>query len=96
VVISNDLCMGCHARATVCPFGEPQVPEGTLMRKCDFCIVRVSSGLEPGCVRACPTRALGFGPIEELAEEKAKAASAKVISSFNPKLVLTLPQVPQK
>jgi anaerobic dimethyl sulfoxide reductase subunit B (iron-sulfur subunit) len=96
VVVSRDLCIGCHACATVCPFGAPQFPEGTLMRKCDFCVARVSSGLEPACVRTCPTRALGFGPIEKLAGEKAKAASARAISSFNPNLVLTLAQAPQK
>ena len=89
VVVSADLCIGCHACVTTCPFGAPQFPEGTLMRKCDLCVTRVSFGLEPACVRTCPTKALGFGPVEKLAEEKAKAASARVVSSFNPNLVLT-------
>ena len=56
------------------------------MRKCDFCVARVESGLEPACVRTCPTKALGFGPMEKLTEDKAKAASAKVVLSFNPNL----------
>jgi anaerobic dimethyl sulfoxide reductase subunit B len=87
VEVNKDLCTGCHVCVTACPFGAPQFPEGSFMRKCDFCVARVTEGLEPACVRTCPTKALGFGPIEKLTEEKAKAASAKVVLSFNPNLV---------
>ena len=86
VEVNKDLCIGCHACATACPFGAPQFPEGGFMRKCDFCLTRVTHGLEPACVRTCPTKALGFGPIEKLTEDKAKAASTKVVMSFNPNL----------
>jgi anaerobic dimethyl sulfoxide reductase subunit B (iron-sulfur subunit) len=91
VVVSRDLCIGCHGCATVCPFGAPQFPEGTAMRKCDFCVARISHGLEPACVRTCPTRALGFGTIEKLTGETAKTAAALIVSSFNPNLVVTHP-----
>jgi hypothetical protein len=37
-----------------------------------------------------PTKALGFGPVMKLTAEKAKAASAKTILSFNPNLVTAL------
>lgn len=86
VVVDRDHCIGCHTCATACPFGAPQFPEESFMRKCDFCVARVMEGLEPACVRTCPTKALGFGPIEKLTEEKAKAASAKIVLSFNPNL----------
>ena len=92
VRVSPDLCIGCHTCATVCPFGAPQFPEGTLMRKCDFCVERVTNGLEPACVRTCPTKALGFGPMEKLTEEKAKAASSLIVSSLNPSLVFVRKQ----
>lgn len=91
VVVTPDLCIGCHACATVCPFGAPQFPEGALMRKCDLCVARVSSGLEPACVRTCPTKALGFGAVEKLTAEKASAASVKLILSYNPNLNQSLP-----
>jgi hypothetical protein len=39
---------------------------------------------------------LGFGPIEKLTEDKAKAVSSKIIASFNPSLVATLLQSPLK
>jgi anaerobic dimethyl sulfoxide reductase subunit B len=86
VEVNDDLCIGCHACATVCPFGATQFPQGSLMRKCDFCIDRVTQNLEPACVRTCPTKALGFGPIDTLTNETAKAASAKLVLSFNPNL----------
>jgi anaerobic dimethyl sulfoxide reductase subunit B len=86
VEVNKDLWIGCHTCATACPFGAPQFPEGSFMRKCDFCVARVTQGLEPACVRTCPTKALGFGPIGKLTKEKAKAASTKIVLSFNPNL----------
>ena len=96
VEVDEKLCIGCHACATACPFGAPQFPEGNSMRKCDFCVARVAHGLEPACVRTCPTKALGFGPIEKLTEDKAKAVSSRIVASFNPNLVATLGQSPLK
>ena len=81
--VKQDLCIGCHACATICPFGAPQFPEGATMGKCDFCAGRVDYGPEPACVLTCPTKALGFGPIEKLTGDKARAASAKIIFSIN-------------
>jgi anaerobic dimethyl sulfoxide reductase subunit B (iron-sulfur subunit) len=92
VVVNRDVCIGCHACATVCPFGAPQFPERTTMRKCDLCVARVTAGLEPACVRTCPTKALGFGPIEKLTGQKAKAASTIIVSSFLPSFVVTNPE----
>lgn len=89
VEVHQNLCIGCHSCAIVCPFGAPQFPKGTTMRKCDLCVERVSRGLEPACVRTCPTRALRFGPIEKLTEEKAKTAAAMIIASYNPQFVVT-------
>ena len=38
--------------------------------------------VEPACVRVCPTRALGFGPVEKLAEQKAEKASRTILDSI--------------
>ena len=48
------------------------------MRKCNFCIDRVTRDLEPACVRTCPTKALQFGPLEELSSSKAKRAAKRI------------------
>ena len=37
----------------------------------------------------CPTRALGFGPIEKLTEQTAKTAASRIIALYNPQLVMT-------
>ena len=84
VEVNDERCIGCHSCATACPFGAPQFPEGGLMRKCDICAARITHGMEPACVRTCPTRALGFGPIDTLTSEAAELASVRMALSFNP------------
>ncbi len=61
VVVDQARCMGCHSCAMACPFGVPRFGRNGRMEKCDLCAVRVEYGLEPACVRVCPTKALRFG-----------------------------------
>jgi formate dehydrogenase iron-sulfur subunit len=49
-----------------CPYNIPrQGPDGSLA-KCDMCLDRVSHGLLPACVKACPTGAMSFGDYREI------------------------------
>jgi Fe-S-cluster-containing dehydrogenase component len=82
VLIDRNLCVGCHSCALVCPFGAPHFPEGHKMNKCDFCRDRLDHGLEPACVRVCPTGALGFGALEEITHKQADRASQKILASL--------------
>ena len=59
-----------------CPFGAPAFNAAGKLRKCDGCQVRQENGLEPACVRVCPTRALTCRPEEEYVAEK-RAASMR-------------------
>jgi formate dehydrogenase iron-sulfur subunit len=44
-----------------CPYNIPRKgPDGSLA-KCDMCNDRVSNGLLPACVKACPTGTMNFG-----------------------------------
>jgi DMSO reductase iron-sulfur subunit len=79
VGVHQDLCVGCHSCALACPFGAPQYPDGGKMSKCHFCADRVDHGMEPACVRVCPTRALGFGSMDNLSRQKAEKASRLVL-----------------
>ena len=57
-LFDNPRCIGCHSCAMACPFGAPSFGADGKMRKCDGCVTRIRNGLEPACVRNCPTGAL--------------------------------------
>lgn len=44
--------------------------------KCSFCAHRVDQGLEPACVKACPTDAIAFGDLEAPGSAVAEAVRA--------------------
>jgi formate dehydrogenase iron-sulfur subunit len=62
VDFNQDQCIGCGYCITGCPFNVPKVAARTnRVYKCTMCIDRVSEGLQPACVKACPTSCLQFG-----------------------------------
>ena len=67
VLVDGDTCSGCRDCMEVCPFGAPQYDERrAVVSKCDFCSDLLQKGESPACVAACPTRALGYGELDEL------------------------------
>lgn len=69
VLLDTDRCKGSRDCWQACPYGSPQFEDdapGTPMSKCDMCYERLLEGDLPICVAACPTRALDFGPLEEM------------------------------
>ena len=64
-VYDTSVCIGCHSCAMACPFGIPAFDADGKMKKCDGCTVRLENGLEPACVRVCPTGALTCTTEEE-------------------------------
>jgi formate dehydrogenase beta subunit len=67
VDVNPDACIGCRMCETGCPFDIPRYSEQTSkMSKCTLCVDRVQVGLEPACVKSCPTGCLEFGDKTEL------------------------------
>ena len=64
-VFDNRDCIGCHSCAMACPFGAPSFNGEGKMEKCHGCYLRLQYGLEPACVRVCPTGALRMVTQEE-------------------------------
>jgi DMSO reductase iron-sulfur subunit len=59
VLHSADACIGCQYCVWNCPYSVPQFNEERgVVGKCDMCHGRLTDGLEPACVNACPEAAI--------------------------------------
>jgi formate dehydrogenase iron-sulfur subunit len=69
VDVNTEQCIGCRLCETGCPFNVPRFSEKTgKMSKCTLCVDRTTRGLEPACVKSCPTGCLHFGTKEDMVE----------------------------
>jgi formate dehydrogenase iron-sulfur subunit len=67
VDFQQDHCIGCGYCTAGCPFNIPrQSLTDHKAYKCTLCSDRVTVGLEPACVKSCPTQALSFGSKEDM------------------------------
>jgi formate dehydrogenase iron-sulfur subunit len=62
-------CIGCGYCVAGCPFDVPRISKkDSKAYKCTLCSDRVSAGLEPACIKTCPTGALVFGSKDDMIE----------------------------
>ena len=67
VDFNQDNCIGCQYCVSGCPFDIPRFDKETkTVAKCNMCIDRVEVGLEPACVKTCPTNAIEWGIKEDM------------------------------
>lgn len=78
VKVDSALCIGCHSCSIACPFGVPRFGKDGTMQKCDLCVVRLEHGLEPACVRVCPTKALRQGDPNALGLDVERQAAERL------------------
>ena len=75
VDFQQENCIGCQFCVSGCPFNIPKFnPNTKKVYKCTLCSDRVGAGLEPACIKACPTGCLHFGTKDDmkfLAEKRA-------------------------
>ncbi|MEN6586515.1 MAG: formate dehydrogenase subunit beta [Sulfuricella sp.] len=74
VDFQEENCIGCGYCIAGCPFNIPRLSKkDSKVYKCTLCSDRVAVGLEPACVKTCPTGAIVFGSKEDMihhAEER--------------------------
>ena len=69
----QESCIGCGYCISGCPFNIPRMrKEDSKVYKCTLCSDRVAVGLEPACVKTCPTGAITFGSKEDMKEHAAE------------------------
>ncbi len=84
VFIEHDLCVGCKACITVCPWGAPQChPEVGKAVKCDYCIERLDQGLKPACFSVCTTHCLAFSENVDESEKMRKQRHAEAVAALD-------------
>jgi formate dehydrogenase beta subunit len=67
VDFDHDKCIGCQYCTIGCPFNVPKFnPTTKKVFKCSLCSDRVEHGLQPACIKSCPTGCLQFGAKEEM------------------------------
>ncbi len=91
VDVNPDQCIGCGYCESGCPFDVPRFHQTTgKMAKCTLCVDRVEVGLEPACIKACPTGCLQFGTKDDMVAmglrrvDQLKATGFKEASLYNP------------
>jgi len=73
VDFNQDHCIGCGYCITGCPFDIPRISQKDHKAyKCTLCSDRVAVGLEPACVKTCPTGAIVFGSKQDMKEHAAE------------------------
>jgi Fe-S-cluster-containing dehydrogenase component len=65
VKINPDLCIGCKACVTACPYEMRYMHPDGYADKCNFCEHRLAEGRMPACVETCPTGARIFGDLDD-------------------------------
>jgi len=65
----SEHCIGCGYCVKGCPFNIPRISKvDHKSYKCTLCSDRVAVGMEPACVKACPTGAILFGSKKDMTD----------------------------
>ncbi len=87
VVVDPDICIGCKYCVQACPYDARFVnPVTGSVDKCDFCLHRVTQGLEPSCVNTCIGRARIFGDLNDPKSEISMMVAMNPITVLRPEM----------
>ena len=85
VLIDQNACIGCRYCEWACPYGAPQFQDDIgRMSKCTLCYDYIDEGKSPACVAACPSRALDFGPLDEMEAKYGETSELHRVAEIYP------------
>lgn len=84
VDFQQENCIGCGYCISGCPFDIPKFnPKTNKVFKCTLCSDRVGQGLEPACIKSCPTGCLHFGTKEDMVQiARSRVSQLQNVSGF--------------
>jgi len=92
VLVDSKRCMGCGYCVQACPYASRFIsPITHTAEKCTWCYHRVSRGLKPACVHACPTGTRMFGDVKDPFDPVRRIIDEERIGVLQPQL-LTKPK----
>ena len=88
ILVDEQRCIGCGYCVQACPYGSRFIhPEKHVASKCTFCYHRVTRGLKPACVGACPVGARKFGDVKDPNDEVAQIIATQAVRVLKPDLL---------
>jgi formate dehydrogenase iron-sulfur subunit len=79
----DDQCIGCKYCTMMCPYEIPRYSERLgIVRKCDMCHQRLSTGEAPACVQACPNEAIAIRVVDSEPSEITRLAPGAPLSTI--------------
>ncbi len=87
VLVDQEHCIGCGYCIQSCPYGARFfLPDKKVVDKCTWCYHRITQGLVPACVVACPREARVFGDLEDPESPVRKILAEKRVYVLRPEL----------
>ena len=88
ILVDEKRCIGCGYCVQACPYGSRFIhPETHTASKCTLCYHRITKGLKPACIQACPTEARRLGNLKDPEDEVADIIATKVVHTLKPELL---------
>lgn len=88
VLVDDKMCIGCGYCVQACPYGSRFIhPETRTASKCTLCYHRLSKGLKPACVMACPVEARMLGDLKREGDPIRRLIAHERVQVLQPELL---------